>query len=187
MGFYEELTNSQTPPKKKTPVERIEEDYQINLNYLFEYILQECKHLNQMGIRKFEAYSYIKYEEDKGKYWMYWISEYSPKENLTQIQQRWTKVKDALKGHAPAEIRSDKDNLFRFAADMSFPEQSKLLRDKLLNDLKIKLLDEGFPAGCITPIDLPITLPTSYSFISGKSTNFVHVCTCYYMKVSITW
>jgi len=187
MGFYDDLTKTPTPPKKKTPVQKIEEDYQNNLDYLFKSILHECTCLKQSGKRQFEAYSYIKYEEDTENVWMRWISGYSPKENLDQIVQRWTRIKENLKGSAPPEIRDNKDQLFRFAADRCFPEQSKLLRDRLLNELKIKLLDEGFPVGCITPIDLPIVLPTSYSFFSGKLTGFEHIHTCYYMKVSITW
>ena len=185
MSFYDQLKNSEQP-KTLTPVEEIRANYERDLNYLFGYVLQQCNHLNQQGIRQFTAYTKIYRNSDNQQYMMRWTTG-SPEVMLQSMQSSWTRSMDAVKGSAPFEIRNDRNALFAFAVNWHFPDQSKELRDKFLRDLRQRFTAEGFPADCVTAVDVPIVLPTAFSFWSGKATDFTQACICYHVKFSANW
>ena len=188
MGFYDSLKTNVDKVKKKppTPVEIIESNYSDNLERLYESILQQCEIESKAGRRRCCRYNFIGYSSDYNMYWMSWKSE-SPEALLSNVQQKISIYIDQQKQRAPAEIKGNKDALIRMVVDGIFPEQSKSLRDRLMRDLNLRLQAEGFPRNCVSALDLPIIIPYSYSFFTGKKLDFRQVCTAYYLVFSARW
>lgn len=185
MGFYDTLKNS-SAQNNSTPIRQVEENYETTVQYLFQRVLSCCTAYSQQGKRTYTAYTTIEYDPDKNYHYLV-LKERHPQEVLNSVQERWAWIESEKKKEAPAEIRNDKNKLLAFIVNNIFLDQSKALRDRILNDLRTRLVREGFPANCVSTLDMPIALPTSYGFFSGKPTAFSQVCTCYYVKVSVTW
>lgn len=190
MSFFSDLQNTANQksavPKKKTPEQMVLENYEANLDYMFNCLLDTCKMYSQKGQRQCILYNNITYDEDRQKYRSCWTG-WDPKDRLHNLHNNWLPTLDFTKKNSPPEKRSDKNALIHSIADGAFPTQSKLLRDRLLLDLKIKLLAEGFPVDCLSPMELPIMLPYSYNYIIGQHRDFRQVFICYYIKFSVSW
>lgn len=184
MGFYDELKKS--PPRKKTLIERVEADYPKVLQYLYEDLLRNCAYQKKLGRREYTAYSRIGHDVESDYVGMSWI-EGSPEVVLKDFQSGWGWKISAAKKDAPGHIPRDRASLGRYLAESAFLDRSRSLRDRLLWDLRRKLAAENFPSDCLTPVDLPIRVETSYSFLTGKPTGYAHVFDCYYVMVSVRW